>query len=191
MKVRSLLALAALVTLIAAPVAPAFAQGGMAAPALALGSTMPMTDAKLKNVDGKDVSLASIKGAKGTLVVFTCNACPWAKKWESRVAQIGNEAEKKGIGVIAINSNDPGKNPEDVPNARSFLAEQGVSWPTYLKTGDDMQFIDTLDPRWSGALPGSFLYDSSGRLVRFWEGKASRDSLVARILPVLDAAPGS
>ena len=70
--------------------------------------------------------------------------------------------------------------------AQRFLAEQGVSARTYLKTGDDMQFIDTLDPSWSGALPGSFLYDSSGRLVRFWEGKASADTLRARILPVLE-----
>jgi hypothetical protein len=80
---------------------------------------------------------------------------------------------------------------DDVPNAKSFLAAQGVDEPTWLKTGDDMQFIDTLDPTWSGALPGSFLYDSEGRRVRSWEGKASYDSLRARVLPVLEAASGN
>src|SRR5262245_4263378 len=106
MKSRLLLAFAFL--MLAASV-PAAAQ----AEVLALGASIPLADTKLKNVDGKEVTIAGAKGAKGTLVVFTCNACPWVKKWENRVAAIGNEAMKRGIGVIAINSNDPGLNPED------------------------------------------------------------------------------
>jgi cytochrome oxidase Cu insertion factor (SCO1/SenC/PrrC family) len=161
MKVRSLLALAALVTLAIAPVAPAFAQGGKAAPALALGSTMPMADAKLKNVDGKDVTLASLKGAKGTLVVFTCNACPWAKKWESRVASIGNDAVKRGFGVVAINSNDPGKNPEDGYDVMKARAKtRGMKFPYAVDGTSELA-------RAFGAnkTPEVFLFDAAGKLV--------------------------
>jgi len=55
--------------------APAGAQDAMPT-ALALGSKAPMATTKMKSADGKDVSIADVKGAKGTLVVFTCNACP-------------------------------------------------------------------------------------------------------------------
>ena len=65
------------------------AKGAAAAKALAIGSKAPMADTKMKNVDGSEVSIADVKGAKGTLVIFSCNACPWAKAWESRIAEIG------------------------------------------------------------------------------------------------------
>ena len=58
---------------------PASAEGP-----LALGSKPPMADVKMKNVDGREVSIKDVMGRKGTLVIFTCNACPWAKKWESK-----------------------------------------------------------------------------------------------------------
>ena len=58
-------------------------------------------------------TLASTQGEKGTLVIFSCNSCPWAVKWEGRVASIGNEYRDKGFGVIVINSNDPKRVSED------------------------------------------------------------------------------
>ena len=159
MKARPLLALAAL--LVAAPL-PACAQDKPAAPTpLALGSTIPMADAKLKNVDGREVTLAGVKGAKGTLVVFTCNACPWAKKWENRVASIGNDAVKQGIGVIAVNSNDPGLNPEDGYDVMKTRAK-----------AKGMKFAYAVDgtsglARAFGAsrTPEVFLFDAAGKLV--------------------------
>src|SRR5689334_9042200 len=78
-----------------------------AAFALTTGDTAPMKDTKLKNVDGRELSIAEVAGPKGTLVIFTCNHCPFAKAWESRIVEIGNQAQKNGVGVIAINSNDP------------------------------------------------------------------------------------
>jgi len=126
-------------------------------------------------------------GARATLVNVWASWCQPCREEFPDLLRVAREWEDKGFRLVFVSADFA----EDVPNARQFLAEQGVGWTTYLKTGDDMQFIDTLDPRWSGALPGSFLYDSDGRLVRFWEGKASEDSLRARILPVLDAAPSS
>ena len=48
------------------------------------------TDFELKNVDGKMFSLASIKDAKGYIVVFTCNECPFAKMYEDRLIELHN-----------------------------------------------------------------------------------------------------
>jgi peroxiredoxin len=63
-------------------------------------------DFKLKNVDGKMVSLSDFKSAKGYIVVFTCNHCPFAKLYEDRIAS-------KGYPVIAINPNDPTNQQDD------------------------------------------------------------------------------
>lgn len=71
------------------------------------------TDFKLKNVDGKMVSLSDYKDAKGYIVVFTCNHCPFAKKYESRIIALDKKYKKLGYPVIAINPNDPAVEPED------------------------------------------------------------------------------
>jgi len=60
---------------------------------------------------------------------------------------------------------------DQVPAARRFLREHGVDFPSYLKSGDDMEFINALSPRWSGALPATFVYDAGGRLEYFHEGR--------------------
>ena len=84
-------------------------------PALPLGAPMPSAAAtvKMKNVDGKPASIRDVAGQKGTLVVFTCNHCPYAKAWEKRVAELANRGSQQGIGAILINPNDPTTYPED------------------------------------------------------------------------------
>jgi peroxiredoxin len=71
------------------------------------------TDFSLKNVDGKMVSLANYKSAKGFIVVFTCNHCPFAKAYENRIIDLHKKYAAKGYPVIAINPNDPAREPED------------------------------------------------------------------------------
>lgn len=71
------------------------------------------TDFKLKNVDGKMVSLSDFTTAKGFIVVFTCNHCPYAKKYEDRIIELDKKYKSQGYPVIAINPNDPSVQPED------------------------------------------------------------------------------
>ncbi len=71
------------------------------------------TDFKLENVDGKMVSLANYKNAKGFFVIFTCNHCPYAKAYEQRIIELDAKYAAKGYPVIAINPNDPTAYPED------------------------------------------------------------------------------
>jgi peroxiredoxin len=70
-------------------------------------------DFKLKNIDGKMVSLSGFKNAKGFIVVFTCNHCPYAKKYEDRIIELDKKYKAQGYPVIAINPNDPNVQPED------------------------------------------------------------------------------
>ena len=159
MKARPLLLLVAI--LLAAPL-PACAQDAKSTPEpLALGASIPMADTKLKNVDSEEITIAGVKGAKGTLVVFTCNACPWVKKWENRVAAIGNDATKRGIGVIAINSNDPGKNPEDGYDVMQARAKQKGLKFAYAVDGTS----DVARAFGASRTPEIFLFDAEGKLV--------------------------
>ncbi len=70
-------------------------------------------DFNLKNVDGKKYSLASIKDAKGYIVIFTCNHCPYAKLYEDRIIELHKNMSQKGFPVVAINPNDAKDYPED------------------------------------------------------------------------------
>ena len=70
-------------------------------------------DFKLKNVDGKMVSLADNQTAKGFIVVFTCNTCPFAQAYESRIVSLNEKYAPQGYPVVAINPNDPAVAPGD------------------------------------------------------------------------------
>lgn len=70
-------------------------------------------DFKLKNIDNNEVSLKNFEKAKGFIVVFTCNTCPFAVAYEDRVIALNNKYASKGYPVIAINPNDVTKQPDD------------------------------------------------------------------------------
>lgn len=70
-------------------------------------------DFKLKNVDGRMVSLADYSKAKGFIVVFTCNHCPFSQAYEQRIIDLHKKYAAKGFPVIAINPNDKTRSPED------------------------------------------------------------------------------
>ncbi len=65
------------------------------------------TDFNLKNVDGKMVSLNQYPDAKGFVVIFTCNHCPFAQAYQDRIIAIDKKYKPMGYPVIAISSNDP------------------------------------------------------------------------------------
>jgi peroxiredoxin len=71
------------------------------------------TDFKLKNVDGEMVSLSDFPEAKGYIISFTCNSCPYSVLYEQRIIDLDNKYASKGYPVIAINPNDPAKDSDD------------------------------------------------------------------------------
>tara|TARA_Y100000389_G_C17308940_1_gene436937 strand:+ start:127 stop:714 length:588 start_codon:yes stop_codon:yes gene_type:complete len=72
---------------------------------LKIGSVMPKKELKLIDTEGKSINLNSIKGPEATLVVFSCNTCPWVIKWEDRYLEIAKNYTPKGVSMVAINSN--------------------------------------------------------------------------------------
>lgn len=88
------------------------------------------TDFKLKDVNGKMVSLSDYSDAKGFIVIFTCNTCPFAVASEQRIVALDNEFKPKGYPVIAINPNNPEVQPDDTYELMQAKAkEAGFTFP--------------------------------------------------------------
>jgi peroxiredoxin len=68
---------------------------------------------KLKNFDGKMVSLADYSDRKGVILIFDCNTCPYSKAYNDRIIALHKNFEPKGFPVVTINANDPRMSPGD------------------------------------------------------------------------------
>jgi peroxiredoxin len=85
--------------------------GSMVAQGYRVGDVVE--DFSLRSTKGGTVSLAALGNVQGAIVVFTCNHCPYAKKYESRIIALHDDYAPEGYPVIAINPNDPSQVPED------------------------------------------------------------------------------
>lgn len=87
-------------------------------------------DFKLKNVDGSMVSLSDYKDAKGYIVIFSCNTCPYVVAYEDRMIALDKKYKAKGFPVIAINPNNPELTPGDSFEKMKVRAkEKGFTFP--------------------------------------------------------------
>jgi glutathione peroxidase-family protein len=103
----------------------------------ALGDVV--SDFKLKNIDGKIISLADFQSAKGFIIVFTSNHCPFSKSYEDRVIALDLKYASRGFPVITINPNDPEAYEEDsFANMQKRAKEKGYPFP-YLT--DETQLV--------------------------------------------------
>jgi peroxiredoxin len=94
------------------------------------------TDFSLKNVDGNFVSMSDYEDANGYVVIFTCNTCPWAQKYEDRINALHEKLTPKGFPVIAINPNDPAVSSGDsFEQMKLRAAEKGFEFPYLFDAG--------------------------------------------------------
>lgn len=94
------------------------------------------TDFSLMNIDDKMVSLSDYDDAKGFIVTFTCNHCPYAVAYEDRIIALDKKYKSKGYPVIAINPNNPEAMPDDsFENMKIRAAEKGFTFPYLLDDG--------------------------------------------------------
>lgn len=127
---------------------------------LALGTSAPefaLTDV----VSGNIVDTKAAAGPKGLLVMFICRHCPFVKHLEKALAQLGLDYDGKGIGIVAISSNDAANYPDDAP---ASLAEQarmlGFRFPyLYDETQEAARAYDAT------CTPDFFLFDGGLKLV--------------------------
>lgn len=102
-----------------------------------IGDTV--ADFKLKNVDGKMVSMSDMKDAKGFIIIFDCNTCPYSKAYNERIIRLNDKYATQGFPVIAINANDAIESPGDsYEKMVSVARKKGYTFP-YLM--DDSQTV--------------------------------------------------
>ncbi|XMO87190.1 thioredoxin family protein [Algibacter sp. AS12] len=93
-------------------------------------------DFSLKNIDGNMVSLADYKDAKGFIVTFTCNTCPFAVMYEERIQALNEKYAPKGYPVIAIMPNNPNTKPGDaLPEMKKRAEKKGFTFPYLMDEG--------------------------------------------------------
>ena len=93
-------------------------------------------DFKLKNIDDKMVSLSDYKKAKGFIIIFTCNMCPYSVANEDRIIALDKKYKNLGFPVIAINPNDPAASKGDGFNDMKVRAsEKGFTFPYLFDEG--------------------------------------------------------
>lgn len=96
---------------------------------IAIGTALPATNVKLKDISGKDVTLDDAKQKNGLLVMFSCNTCPYVVKNQQRTKEICAYAQKNGLGVILLNSNEGQRDGADSYEAmKEYAAKQGYQW---------------------------------------------------------------
>lgn len=135
-----------------------------------LGSPAP--DFSLPDPDGKTVSLGDFADRKGLLVMFLCNHCPFVKHLNTALAEFGREYQEKGLGVVAINSNDfhQEKFADDRPERMSEEAQlHGYTFPYLIDEDQEVAKAYT-----AACTPDFFLYDADRKLAYRGQFDASR-----------------
>lgn len=119
---------------------------------------------------------------KVVLVNFWATWCAPCRAEMPALVALERKFRPKGLVLASVSADEP----EQRKQAAAFLSRYGVARPAYLKQStDDEAFINAVSPRWSGALPASFLYDRSGRLVRSFIGETKTETLEQEISKLL------
>jgi peroxiredoxin len=89
-----------------------------------------VADFKLKNTNGKMVALSDYKEAKGAIVIFDCNTCPYSKAYNSRIVALGKKYPSNTFPLVLIQSNDPAVSPGDSYDEMvKYATRNGYNFP--------------------------------------------------------------
>lgn len=89
-----------------------------------------VADFRLKNFDGKMVSLSDYKAAKGVIIIFDCNTCPYSKAYNTRIVDLNKKYANQGFPVITINPNNPELSPGDsYAEVQALAKRKNYSFP--------------------------------------------------------------
>jgi len=119
---------------------------------------------------------------KVVLVDFWATWCVPCRKEMPELVKLESRLRAKGFQLITISADEPEKQSE----AEAFLAQHNVPAPAYIRrANDDDRFINSIDTKWSGALPAIFVYDKSGRKVKMFVGETSIKDVEAAVSKLL------
>jgi peroxiredoxin len=109
----------------------------LATPPGSPGTPAPSFD--LPGTDGRRHTLASVRGANGTVVMFICNHCPYVKAVVDKIVRDMRELAALGVGSVAVMSNDPADYPDDsFDNMKAFAAAHAFPFPYVIDETQDV-----------------------------------------------------
>ncbi len=113
------------------------------------------------SISGTDKTFSDIKGDKGTLVIFSCNHCPFVIHVNHEIVAIANQYMPQGLGVVAISSNDVENYPADSPDKMTIVAKV-LQYPFPYLYDETQEVAKAYD---AACTPDFYLYDSDDKLV--------------------------
>jgi peroxiredoxin len=127
---------------------------------LELGTPIPDFDL-FDVISGKRIKPADFKGQTGLLVIFLCKHCPYVIHVSTELPKLGKDYLPRGIGIVAISSNDPESHPEDGPeNLRQMGKELGLNYPLCFDLTQEAAKAFK-----AACTPEFYLFDENRRLV--------------------------
>jgi peroxiredoxin len=157
-------------------------------PTLAIGSPAP--DFSLPGIDGKTHTLGEYKNSQLLAIVFTCNHCPTAQLYETRIKKLVDDFQSKSVAFVAIQPNDPQAirlselgytDVSDSFDDMKIRTEyRHFNFP-YLNDGDTQSVSRAYGPK---ATPHIFIFDKDRKLR--YEGRVD-DSQRASLVKSQDA----
>lgn len=129
-------------------------------PLIEIGDKVPLSDLKMRDISGKMISLDEVKMEKGTLVIFSCNACPFVLAWEDRYPALKTFANEHKIGFVLINSNAANSNGVDSFEAMQKHAKKS-GYNSYYAVDKNSKLANAFGAK---TTPHVFLFNGAGNL---------------------------
>jgi thioredoxin-related protein len=127
---------------------------------LNIGDALPKADAKLKEVNGKEITMQAAKKENGLLVMFSCNTCPYVLKNQERTNEICAYAQKMNVGVVILNSNEAKRTDDDSYTAmKAYYKAQKYNW--FYAVDENSAIADAFG---ANRTPECFLFDKNLKL---------------------------
>lgn len=120
-------------------------------------------------------------GARAVLVNVWATWCEPCREEMPDILRAFKDNKARGLRLVLVSADPLAERAE----VAKYLAAHGVDFESYLKTGDDMAFINSIDPKWDGTLPASLLFDGRGQKLKLWPEKVSYDDLKKKLDEVL------
>lgn len=128
---------------------------------LPIGSSLPLSDIKMKEISNEDISMKDAVRKNGLLVMFTCNTCPYVIKNQERTRAVCKYALDNNIGVILLNSNEGQRGSDDsFGSMGQYAKNQKYAW--YYVVDQNHQVADAFG---ASKTPENFLFDKNLKLV--------------------------
>lgn len=128
---------------------------------LPIGAAMPKADVKMKDIDGKEISLKKAIKKNGIMVMFSCNTCPYVIKNQQRTNEISAYALENNVGVVLVNSNEAQRSDDDSYAAMQRYAKaQDYKW--HYVVDENSVLADAFG---ANRTPETFLFNKEGKLV--------------------------